>query len=254
MKIAVCLYGKFSGENDRGNIRGFEKSFEFLKKNILSDNTDIFIHGWDDNQGDTQKILELYKPKKFILEKQIQFDHPYKHYNFIPEGPWATKNYINNDYSRFFSIKKVVELIEGDYDLVLIARFDTVFFQNFPWEQMDCKNFYVSHWGHNKHKMGFQDAWFISGLDLMKKWTQIYDRLDDYFSLDSDYFKFIKNHGGDETNLPSGHAISRYRTIELGLEDVTFCVGALPETWTLERYLDREVREINPELGIQKLK
>jgi hypothetical protein len=116
------------------------------------------------------------------------------------------------------------------------------------------ENFYISHWKHNSSGLGFQDAWFISGLEIIKNWALTFDRLDDYFNLNGNYFNFIKSVGGNETNLPSGHAISRYRTIELGLVEKTYCVGALPETWTLERYLNREAHEINRELGIQKLK
>ena len=43
MKIAICLYGKFTGINNRGDIQGFEIPFEYLKKNIINDNTDIFF-------------------------------------------------------------------------------------------------------------------------------------------------------------------------------------------------------------------
>jgi hypothetical protein len=253
MKIAVVFFWKFTGRNKRGEIQSFEKSYEYLEKNILKENVDIFLHGWDDDPNQSQKLLDLYKPKKFILEKQIEFDHPYQHYNFVPDGLWNTKDYLNSDYSRFYSIKKSIELVDDDYDLVLLTRYDTIFFQVFPFESMSSQNFYVSHWSHNNYGLGFQDAWFISGLEIMRKWSLIFDRLDEYFEMGSQYIEFLHQNGGDLTILPSGHAISRYRTIELGLKDSTYCVGGLPETWSLERYLNNTVMKSNETVEIKKL-
>jgi hypothetical protein len=253
MKIAVVFYGKFTGRNKRGEIQSFEKSYEFLEKNILKENVDVFLHGWNDDFEESQKLLELYKPKKYLLEKQISFDHPYKHYDFVPHGPWNTKDYLNNNYSRFYSIKKAIELVDEDYDLVLLTRYDTIFFQPFPFESMSPENFYVSHWFHNQFGLGFQDAWFISGYGNIKNWSLIYDRLDEYFNLDSEYVNFLEKNGGDLTNLPSGHAITRYRTVELGITESIYCVGVLPETWTLERYLNNTVMKSNETVEIKKL-
>jgi len=253
MKIAVVFFGKFTGRNKRGEIQSFEKPYEFFEKNILKENVDVFLHGWDDDSEESQKLLNLYKPKKYLLEKQLTFEHPYQHYDFVPDGLWNTKDYLNGDYFRFYSIKRALELIDGDYDLVLLTRYDTIFLQPFPFESMISQNFYVSHWSHNQFGMGFQNAWFISGLENMRKWSQIYDRLDEYFETSSEYVKFLYKNGGDLTCLPSGHAISRYRTIELGLQDSTYCVGGLPETWTLERYLNNSLIDSNETVEIKKL-
>ena len=254
MKIAVVFFGKFTGRNKRGEIQSFEKSYEYFEKNILKENVDIFLHGWDDEPNESKKLLDIYKPKKFILEKQLEFNHPYQHYDFVPHGPWNTKDYLNNNYSRFYSIKKSIELVDEDYDLVLLTRYDTIFFKPFPFESMLSENFYVSHWTHNQFGMGFQDAWFVSGLENMRDWSKIFDRLNDYFQTESEYVKFLYKNGGDLTNLPSGHAISRYRTIELGLQDFTYCVGGLPETWSLERYLNSTFKDSNKNTDIEKLK
>ncbi len=127
MKVAVVFFGKFSGVNNRKEIQDFEKPYNYLKSNILTENTDIFFHGSDDDDEQSKKLVELFKPKKFLLEKQKVFDHSFQHYNFVPYGPWNTKDYLNNNYSRFYSIKKALELVDEQYDLVLLSRFDTIF-------------------------------------------------------------------------------------------------------------------------------
>ena len=87
MKIAICLSGKFSGKNDRGDIQGFHKSYEYLKKNIIDDNdVDVFIHGWDDDEKTSKELIETIQPKNYLLEKQKEFKHPFSSYNFTPSG------------------------------------------------------------------------------------------------------------------------------------------------------------------------
>ena len=81
------------------------------------------------------------------------FDHPYKDYNFVPDGPWNTKNYLNNNYSRFYSLKKAMELIDDSYDMVLISRFDTVFYEKIDFSLLNaelspleyCEAFLAAH-------------------------------------------------------------------------------------------------------------
>ena len=72
----------------------------------------------------------------------------------------------------------------------------------------------------------------------MKNIGLIYDRLDNYFDLESDYFNIIKNHGMNETNITSCHIICKYRTEELGLKDKLYAYGLEYETWGLLRRLD----------------
>ena len=143
MKLAICLHGKFCGKNNRGEIQSFRIPCFFLKKNIIADEVDIFFHGWDDDPKESADAVKFYQPKKFILEKQIEFNHPYKHYNFVPTGPWNTKKYINNNYSRFYSFKKSVELVDESYDMILTSRFDTVFYENFNINKLEKNNFAI---------------------------------------------------------------------------------------------------------------
>jgi hypothetical protein len=243
MKIAICLYGKFTGKNERNEIQGFEIPFSFLKKNVINQNCDLFFHGWDDDENESKKLISMTSPKSFILEKQKEFNHPYKHYNFVPSGPWNTKKYLDNNYSRFYSLKRSFELIDESYDIVLISRFDTVFFEKFDLTSLNPENFYVSHWNLNHQGWGFNDGWFASGYENIKKISLIYDRLDDYFDLNSDYMKYLKSYDMDETNITSCHAIWRFRADEIKLRDRTFALGNEYDTWGLLR---RMHERINP--------
>jgi hypothetical protein len=254
MKIAICLYGKFTGVNNRGDIQGFEIPFEFLKKNIITDGVDIFLHGWDDNESESNKLINLVNPKKYILEKQVQFNHPYTHYDFVPNGPWNTKDYLFNNYSRFYSLKKCLELVDDSYDLILITRFDTVFYEPIPFELLSPDNFYVTNWEINKDGWGFNDAWFISGTKIMKEYSLLFDKLNNYFNLNSgDYINYLKKYGLDETNLTSGHALYRYRCVEMGITDQIYSIGLEYKTWGLLRRLDQKINMVNysgPDINI----
>jgi hypothetical protein len=238
MKIAVVFYGKFTGNNIRGELQGWEESFTYLKNNILGENVDIFFHGWDDDEVESKKLVDTFKPKKYILEKQLDFNHPHQSHNFVPQGPWETKKYIYNNYSRFYSIKKAVSLVEETYDLILLTRFDTIFYSPFPFNEMNPENFYVTNWVHNEYGYGFNDAWFISGYKNMVNFSLIFDRLDEYYNLESDYVNFLKSKGLTLENLPSGHVTTKYRTLEIGLENNTYTFGEMGITWDLIRYKD----------------
>ena len=234
MKIAVCLSGKFTGKNDRGDIQGFEEPYNYLYENIIKNNdVDIYIHGWDDDPEATKKLIELYKPKKHLVEKQIVFEHPHSDYDFknyqsLPSDT-TTQLLLQNIYSRFNSNKKVTDLIEGDYDFVLLTRFDSIFFEPFLFNGLNNEHFYVSNWWANKNGYGFNDAWFMSSKDNIIKFTEIYDNLDNYMDLNSDYYDYLVRYGLNEKNLHSAHCITRFHTEKhinnihgLGLEHVTW--------------------------------
>jgi len=243
MKIAVCLSGKFTGKNDSGQVQGFRKPYEYLEKNIIKGNdVDVFIHGWDDNPNDSEGLLNLYKPKKHILEKQVTFRHDY---NFTTTGPSQTQ-YMDRNYSRFYSFKKCVELVDlEEYDIIFWCRFDTVFYQKIDFTTINPMNLYTSNWHPSHRDWGFNDGYFIGGPKIMKEYSLIYDRLDDYFNIDgnSDYYKFTLKHGFNKTNLQSMHIISRYRAKELGWDDKLYGVGDYQkQSWCL-------LRSLNPKLS-----
>ena len=78
MKIALLLHG---------HLRSFKKTYPSLEYFVGFNNFDIFIHTWDNVERETesyyesnlkenykvdeQEIINLYKPKKILIEEQI---------------------------------------------------------------------------------------------------------------------------------------------------------------------------------------
>lgn len=241
MKVAICLYGKFTGRNLSGEIQGFEIPYKFLKKNVLNHNSDIFIHGWDDDYKETKKLLKIINPKKYIIEKQKKFHIK----NFAKLFPSKNKNItgINNNmfnnYSRFYSLKKAVSLVDNSYDIILISRFDCIFYKKINFNLFNPENFYISHWNFLHQDWGFNDAWFISGNKNMKNFSLIYDNLNKYYKPQSNFFSFLSKKKLPKKNFHSGHAVWRYRVEELKLKNRLYAYGLEYLTWGLLRRLNK---------------
>ena len=155
MKVALCISGQ---------IRSVRESFNDIYNNIiLPNNADVFIHAWYDEdtldttsidfsrnrkleKGIDKHIIELYKPKKVLFEKQKIFNKTYNH--LYVSDSWkeagllnigknkatledSKNNIIQCSLSMWYSIFKCNELkelyaIENNflYDYVIRSRFD----------------------------------------------------------------------------------------------------------------------------------
>ena len=223
MKIAVCYYGKFTG----GSSRGWEIPFEYLKSAFTFTpykyEYDIYLHGWDDDEKESEKLISTIKPKDYLLEKQIVFNRDRE-----------------NRYSTFYSVQKSVDLVHGNYDFILLIRYDTVLFSPIPFHLLNKNCFYATHWDQNYLDYGYNDGWFIGGSNIMKEYSKIYDRLDDYYSRD-EYKNFlsIRNDVGESPlSIETGHGPWRYRIEELKLNDSVYYIGCEFLTWGLLRRID----------------
>jgi len=201
MKIAICLHGNLGSiqrSSDRNklylskninnkdniiqeshkNYYPIEYGYNHLKK-IFIDNydCDIFFHCWNNNEEDKKKLLSLYKPKKYIIEEQKNFEINLADYNLNEKDLFdlkllsniSQKGYNNlfnsrlnnnnnvNDIikelnilgfrttSRCYSMKQSLNLLDTykkenniEYDWLLICRFDS--FWNFPKHHGDSYN------------------------------------------------------------------------------------------------------------------
>ena len=83
MKIALCLHGLVGSTNSLSYMRDesdtdgkkvcADLSFKDWKRCILDVNdVDVFFHTWDLELE--EHLVNLYKPKKYELEKQIIFN------------------------------------------------------------------------------------------------------------------------------------------------------------------------------------
>jgi hypothetical protein len=173
MKIALCLAGLAAGKNDIGrNSGGIEYSISHFKEHIMDKyDVDVFAHSWSVDME--ERINELFRPKRSIIEKQKTFvKNPKEHSEYdlsceeekgkrimAGESPGlvmkkykSPKNTYQQCKSMWYSRKKSIELkreyeLENnfEYDFVLLARFDLCFFSGFDFENLNNENFYHSN-------------------------------------------------------------------------------------------------------------
>ena len=125
MKTAVCfsgLVGSTKGKSQEliGDFNScFEISSALYRKHILDKNdVDVFVHSW--STGTKDEILEAYKPKKHIIEKQIVFDTP--DYEILKETPEIRKQ---THYSLWYSRKMATQL-KSEYEKEHGFKYDCV--------------------------------------------------------------------------------------------------------------------------------
>ena len=190
MKIALCLHGYFDSFTDITS-RG-EDGFKHLEKHVFSKgDVDVYLHSWDVENKDL--ILETYGPylKGWKIEEQKDFSKEVKR-NGLDKVP-VRKGYRSPEtiFSHLYSVQESFKfplLEETDYDVVIKSRFDVgrinrnttakgaaipVQCINFQ-PTLPMELFYMADWSHLKSE-GPADMWFYSGKELMLKFQDIYD-------------------------------------------------------------------------------
>ncbi len=212
MKIALCLYGGVGGWGGSfGMGQYIDPIIGYLSyENILLSkyDVDVFIHSWSDDLK--YEILNIYKPKKYKIEKQKDFSNLQllKHdlrKNTLTYLPWwkllsakktKTIDHIRENtiagHSRWYSNKVSISLKKMyedennfQYDFVLLSRFDLIFFSGFNFEGFNPDYFYASPrppWTEPFYLKGkaLQDMWFLSNSNLMDKFSTLYDNIYSY--------------------------------------------------------------------------
>lgn len=156
MKVALCFYGQ---------PRYINNPYVWLSHKywiIDKYNTDVYVHSWisgsekefefsdwvQNKQNITEDInssniiLNKYKPKKYIFESPKEFSLDEQSKNLLKQKEkeycsringsflWSDLN-ENNCLSHLYSISKVLNLCEKDYDWIILTRFDN-YIKNFP--------------------------------------------------------------------------------------------------------------------------
>lgn len=118
MKIAVCFSGR---------TRNFEDTFPYFQKNFFNNNdVDIFVYGSPNKNGyqqNLESIINLYNPKKIVLNDEEYYNNLVEKYNF-------NGSFIKMWYNIYHSNNLRVQYeIENDfkYDFVFRLRFDYFF-------------------------------------------------------------------------------------------------------------------------------
>ena len=182
MKVALCLFGIVggtAGKNGRGADVSPEIAFKHYRDHILTPNdVDVYFHTWSVNSG--YDLKRLYNPADCWLQPQELFSNDlFKH----------------RAHSRWCSTKKSIGLVRGEYDFIMLSRFDVAFFTDVDFSRYDPEYFYASHWNdvgnRENHQNGFLDFWFFGGAEIMRKFGNLYDRIGSY---DVSQHKAAKQH------------------------------------------------------------
>lgn len=182
MKIALCLHGLYGGINDKKKrkILGSECHLIYYHELISKYDVDVFIHSWTLDKKD--EIISKYKPLKYIIENQINFDNR----KTIKIKKRGDHFYFTNMYSNFYSLqicnnlKKEYELEKKiTYDCVIHSRFDLMIKIIDDLNKLDLNNIYFPKIMKNPHY--YVDYMFISNSENMDLFSDLYNHIEEYF-------------------------------------------------------------------------
>jgi hypothetical protein len=200
MKIAYTINGIIGGlvgkNCDQSNpdlVSELAKySYKSIDKNILKNNdVDIFLFSWHLDERDLLK--KIYKPKKSLFMKQINFDVP-THL----EGAHSVR--VQAHYSRWYGFKEVMKLRREyeqenniKYDLVINARFDMYWNKSIDFSQLNVNDVHLATELENSattptHPYGFApnnwdhmiDHVIVMNPFDMDRFGTMFDKLDEY--------------------------------------------------------------------------
>lgn len=191
MKVALCLYGLVGGmvgKDGKGGSLDGSIAFEHYKKHVLDKNdVDVFVHTWSVESKDS--VLNLYKPKSYLIEPQRDFGIDRKKYMFRAHSRWySTKESVR--------LKREYESNNGfTYDCVMLGRFDVAWFTDVIFDKFDMSYFWASNWNDAPHAAdgwkgnrrnystkgtGLLDLWFFSNSKFIDKFATLYDNIGKY--------------------------------------------------------------------------
>ena len=176
MRVALCFFGIVGSSTDKygiGNAIDYRIGHYFNKKHILDiNNVDVFIHSWSTDFK--EELVKTYKPKKYLIEEQIDFGEETVRQHSIK--------------SRWYSSKKTIELKKEyeqennfEYDFVMVHRFDCMFNTNLDFSKFDNKYFYNSHVEEcynttcHCHNHNYSDLWFFGNSKDMDLFGELYN-------------------------------------------------------------------------------
>lgn len=205
MKIALCLFGSIGSiykpkRNLNDNFLDPEHCYKSIKRNIIDKfETDVFFHTWDNKYNN--KLIELYNPKVFKIEKTINFKpdlfkYSLKYINCYDDVAYLKDNnqnpehvYIDLAYrahSRWHSQTKVLDILEKyqkkkkiKYDFIIQSRFDLVVNVLPDLKNLNKKKIYLVK-KTKKSPNSVYDIFFISDLKNAKKMKIIQKKIYDY--------------------------------------------------------------------------
>lgn len=205
MKVALCLFGSIGSifkpkRNLNDNFIDPEICFKSIKQNIIDKfETDVFFHTWKNNYS--HKLIKLYNPKAFKIEKQINFKPKLLSYSLkyidcyndvasLKEDNQDPKIIYENlafrAHSRWHSQTKALEVLGNfskrnkiKYDFVIQSRFDLIINSLPNLKDLNKKRVYLVKKNTESPK-SLYDIFFISNFQVAQKIKNIKKKLYDY--------------------------------------------------------------------------
>ena len=141
MRVAYCLVGIVGSSNfgmGLGKDIDYRIAHYWNKKNIfdINDEVDVFLHSWSVKHE--MGLVDAYKPKKYLFEKQIDFNQETIRDNCIASRWYSTAicNNLRKSYEKEMSIK---------YDAVMFFRYDHVFLVPLNFSDFDMDYIWMRH-------------------------------------------------------------------------------------------------------------
>lgn len=172
MKIALC----FSGQP-----RGLQTAFEYYKRNLLDVyDVDVFCHTW--NTDLNNKIIELYKPKKYSFEDTLfTTEEDRKYINTPNPDKWPPRFTL----SALYSVKQSFNMCESqniEYDWVIKTRYDYALNITIPFSEMNNSVLYIPNCRMVPERNFGNDQFAFSSFDNMGKYMNTFSHIDEYYA------------------------------------------------------------------------
>jgi len=237
LKFAVLLHGYVGDLNTFGNkhknihagtyydinlgnnitLKAGYKSYSKFSTPSNYVEIDYFIHSWSVDQQ--ENILNLYKPKAYKIEKQIDFTS-----DFDPKKHTGNKERYHVTKSRAYSLNESIKQFlnysdKKEYDFIFSGRFDLLFVNRFDLRNLDKNKLYIPRWIEGTSKglsevnpaKKVQDFWFMAP----KESFQVINE-----ELNSNINDYMDNTIG--RNGPSSHHVLKllYRKLNIQQEQI----------------------------------
>jgi hypothetical protein len=165
VKTAILLSGEIrNGIDIFNNLKMF--FFDYI-------DCDVYIHSYQCEHSD--KILNLYKPKKCVFEdqKSINLNKDLEKYTNK-----AGETNVLNCFSMWRKRKLVFELIDNFYDVVYVSRLDC--YGNKPLKEFLNKEELNIPYGGDYG--GVLDLMAWGSLEDIKYYTSLFEKIDEYYN------------------------------------------------------------------------
>lgn len=222
-KVAICLRGRCLDDSLEVNAFGVKKKIDykncinFIFNKIVNNNPEIefdfYLHGWISNLNDKNIILNHYKPKKYILEKQIDFTNDYIHlenfssilkerYKHLHKNKNENfynninfQNYFQNIFSYAYSISKVIELVDNtiNYDKIIHMRYDIIINNDIKLIELENNKIFTDNVGISHSPLLHGDFIYIANMVNCLFWKNFYLFLKTKIFNDLNYINWVNN-------------------------------------------------------------